>query len=81
MNYPEKKMKEFAALRAKTYTYLTNNKDQNKKAKGTKEYIIRREIKFEDHKKCLKATKLEKKTTTRKTKLMQKVFKKIIKNL
>ena len=41
MNYPEKKMKEFAALRAKTYTYLTNNKDQNKKAKGTKEYIIR----------------------------------------
>ena len=61
MNYPEKKMKEFAALRAKTYTYLTNNKDQNKKAKGTKEYIIRREIKFEDHKKCLKATKLEKK--------------------
>ena len=61
MNYPEKKMKEFAALRAKTYTYLTNNKDQNKKAKGTKEYIIRREIKFEDHKKFLKATKLENK--------------------
>ena len=61
MNYPEKKMKEFAALRAKTYTYLTNNKDQNKKAKGTKEYIIRREIKFEDHKNFLKATKLENK--------------------
>ena len=50
-----------AALRAKTYTYLTNNKDQNKKAKGTKEYIIRREIKFEDHKNFLKATKLENK--------------------
>ena len=61
MNYPEKKMKEFAALRAKTYTYLTNNKDQNKKGKGTKEYIIRREIKFEDHKNFLKATKLENK--------------------
>ena len=61
MNYPEKKMKEIAALRAKTYTYLTNNKDQNKKAKGTKEYIIRREIKFEDHKNFLKATKLENK--------------------
>ena len=61
MNYPEKKMKDFAALRAKIYTYLTNNKDQNKKAKGTKEYIIRREIKFEDHKNFLKATKLENK--------------------
>ena len=54
-------MKQFAALRAKTYTYLTNNKDQNKKAEGTKEFIFRREIKFEDHKKCLKATKLENK--------------------
>ena len=29
-------MKEFAALRAKTYRYLTDNNDENKKAKDTK---------------------------------------------
>ena len=27
-------MKEFRALRAKTYTYLTNNDSEKKKAKG-----------------------------------------------
>ena len=27
-------MKEFSALRAKTYTYLTNNDSEKKKAKG-----------------------------------------------
>ena len=31
-------MKEFAALKAKTCSYLTNNNDENKKAKGTKVY-------------------------------------------
>ena len=29
-------MKEFAALTAKKYTYLRNNKDQNKKSKRYK---------------------------------------------
>ena len=29
-------LKAFAALRAKTYTYLTDNKDEDKKAKSTK---------------------------------------------
>ena len=29
-------MKEFAALRAKTFTYLTENNNQDKKVKGTK---------------------------------------------
>ena len=29
-------MKELAALRAKTYRYLTDNNDENKKAKDTK---------------------------------------------
>ena len=29
-------MKEFAALRAKTYSYLTHNSDGDKKTKGTK---------------------------------------------
>ena len=29
-------MKEFTALRAKTYGYLTDNNDEDKKAKGAK---------------------------------------------
>ena len=29
-------MKEFAAIRAKTYTYLTDNKDEDKKPKTQK---------------------------------------------
>ena len=29
-------MKEFAALRAKTYCYLTDNNNEDKKPKGTK---------------------------------------------
>ena len=29
-------MKEFVWLRAKTYSYLKENNDENKKAKGTK---------------------------------------------
>ena len=29
-------MKEFARLRAKAYSYLTDNKDKNKKANDTK---------------------------------------------
>ena len=30
-------MKEFPALRSKTYDYLTNSNDENKKVKGTKD--------------------------------------------
>ena len=33
-------MKEFAALRAKTYAYLTDNDSEKKKAKGTKKCVI-----------------------------------------
>ena len=39
-----------------------------KKAKGTKKYVIKRKLKFEDYKNCLKATKLEKKKKKRKKK-------------
>ena len=37
-----------------------------KKAKGTKKYVIKRKLKFEDYKNCLKATKLEKKKKEKK---------------
>ena len=32
-------MTEFAALRQKTYSYLTDNNDENKKAKRSKRYV------------------------------------------
>ena len=33
-------MKEFVGLRAKTYSYLKDNSNEDKKAKGTKKCII-----------------------------------------
>ena len=44
---------EFAALRPKTYSYLTDDCTENKKAKGTKKCVIKRMIKFDDCKKCI----------------------------
>ena len=44
---------EFVTLRRKTYSYLTDNGKEDKKAKGTKNCIIKRMIKFNDYKKCL----------------------------
>ena len=46
-------MKEFCALRAKTYTYLMDDDSEKKKAKGTKKCIIKRRIKFEHYKDSL----------------------------
>ena len=44
---------EFVALRPKTYSYLTDDFKEDKKAKGTKKCMIKRMIKFDDYKKCL----------------------------
>ena len=44
---------EFVTLRPKTYSFLTNNGKEDKKAKGTKNCIIKKMIKFNDYKKCL----------------------------
>ena len=53
-------MEEFAGLRAKTYSYLEANNDEDKKAKGTKKCVIKRELKFQDYNNCLKASTKEK---------------------
>ena len=42
-------MKEFCALRAKTYAYLMDDDSEKKKAKGTKICVIKREIMFENY--------------------------------
>ena len=46
-------MTEFVALRAKTYSYLTDDCKEDKKAKGTKKRVIKRRLKFSDYKDCL----------------------------
>ena len=44
---------EFVTLRPKTYSYLTDDGKEDKKAKGTKKCVIKRIIKFNDYKNCL----------------------------
>ena len=43
-----KSITEFIALRSKTYSYLTDDCKEDKKAKGTKNCVIKRMIKFND---------------------------------
>ena len=43
---------EFVTLRPKTYSYLTDDGKEDKKAKGTKKCITQRMIKFDDYKNC-----------------------------
>ena len=46
-------MAEFVALRPKTYSYLMDDDNEAKKAKGTKKYVIKKILKFNDYKDCL----------------------------
>ena len=48
-----KTITEFVTLRPKTYSYLTEDGKEDKKAKGTKKCVIKRMIKFNDYKICL----------------------------
>ena len=49
---------EFVTLRRKTYSFLTDDGKENKKAKGTKKCVIKKKIKFNDYKKCLLSDEL-----------------------
>ena len=44
---------EFVALRPKTYSYITNEFIELKKAKGTKKCVVKKMLRFEDYRKCL----------------------------
>ena len=44
---------EFVTLRPETYSFLTDDGKEDKNAKGTKKYVIKKMIKFNDYKKCL----------------------------
>ena len=75
-------IKEFVESTAKTQSYLKDNNDKDKKAKGTKNCAIKRKLKFQDLKTVQEQLKLKIKQTIQiKTKLKQIIFKKInIKN-
>ena len=50
-------MKEIVALRPKCYSYLTDDKYIDKKPKGTKKCVIKKEILFNDYLEFLKEKK------------------------
>ena len=58
----KKIMTKFLGLRAKRYSYLIDNGSEDEKAKDTKKCLIKRKLKFEEHKNCLEATQLDNKT-------------------
>ena len=49
-------MIKFVGLRANTYSYLTDDGSEDKKAKDTKKCVIKRKFKFENYKSCLETT-------------------------
>ena len=56
-------MKEFVALKSKTYSYLVYNDDnvddsEYKKAKETKKCVVKARLKFNDYKDCLLNNKI-----------------------
>ena len=53
-------MKDFAILRPKLYTYLTNNRSENKKPKATEKCVIKQKLVFEDYKHCFEAPQIAK---------------------
>ena len=54
-------MKEFVWLRGKTYSYLKDNNDKDKKTKETKKSVIKIKCKYEDYKNCLEAAPIKNK--------------------
>ena len=54
-------MKEFARLRTKTYSYLKDNKNEDKKEKDSKRCVIKIKLKCQDYKNCLEVAQIENK--------------------
>ena len=68
-------------MRSQTYSYLTDDHDENKKRKTHKKCVIKERLKFQDYKRCLEATQLGNKINKlEKSKWMIIVIKKITKN-
>ena len=73
-------MKKFVAQRAKTYSCIIDDASEDKKAKGTKECVIKK-LKSENYKNCLEANQPENKTNhLEKNIINTDSFKRIINN-
>ena len=51
----------FVGLWAKVYSNIIDDGSEDKNAKGTIKYVIKRKLKFENYKNCLEATHLDNK--------------------
>ena len=75
-------MIEFVRPTAKTYSYLIDNSVEDKTAKGTKKFAIKRKLRFKNYRSCYKAAQLENKIIIyKKVKLAKIVLRKVINNL
>ena len=54
-------MIKFVELREKTYRYLVDDGSEDKKAKGTKKCVIKRQLEFNNYKNCLDANQINNK--------------------
>ena len=54
-------MIKFARLRAKIHRYLIGDGSEDKKAKGTKNCVLKRKTNFENDKNCFEGTQLDNK--------------------
>ena len=54
-------MTKIVGLRRKTYSYLTDDGSEDKKAKFARKCVIKRKLKFEYHKNCLEAAQTDNK--------------------
>ena len=54
-------MTKFVAIRPKTYSYLLDDGSEDRKAKGTKTCVIKRELKSKNYEDCNKAAQLDNK--------------------
>ena len=73
-------MIKFVGQRAKTYSYLIDDGIEEKIAKGTKKFVIKRKLKFKSYKNCLEAIQLDNKIKYLEKNKNIDSLKKIIKN-
>ena len=56
-----KMLTKFVGLKAKTYSYLIDGGSEDKKAKAAKNFVMKKQLKFENYKSYLEAAQLENK--------------------
>ena len=73
-------MTKFVGLRSETYSYLTDDSSEDKKAKGTKKCVKKTKLKFGNYKNRFEWTQLNNKINYLEKKIMYIVLEKIRNN-